>query len=344
MKAAVLEKINKINLTEVEIPSCGAGEVLLKVEACGVCRTDMKSFTRGQRDLKLPRVLGHEIAGTVLKKGEGVENIKAGDRVQVSPGITCGKCEYCLQGRDNLCSHLQIMGFNYHGGFSQYLLVPSRGVKNNILHKIPSHLTFEEATMTEPLACCLNMQESLQVKEGDTVLILGGGRLGILNARLARARGAGPLVLVEPREERISLAEKMGFDYSLNPLKTHAQEEIMNITRSKGADVVIPCCPHPEAFNLGLHVAAKGSRFGYFSGLTPDKTFQVDLNLVHYKELQVVGGYGCSINHNRRALELLSRETVTVKDILTRFISLEEIEKGLKMIENMTELAVTVRF
>jgi len=340
----VLEGVNRITLKEIDTPSCGDGEVLVKVEACGVCRTDMKCFTRGQRDLKIPRVLGHEITGTAVKTGREVREIQEGDRLQVSPGITCGECKYCLQGLDNLCNHLQIMGFNYDGGFAQYLLVPSRGVKRGILNKIPSPITFEEAAMTEPLACSLNMQESLGVQKGDTVLIFGGGRLGILNARLARSRGAGPIILVEPLEKRIAGAKNLGFDYCINPLKTDALKEVMNITRNKGVDVVIPCCPDPRAFNSGLHMAAKKGRFGFFSGLTPEGPCPFDLNLIHYKEIKMVGGYGCSINHNKRALEILSRGKVEIKDIPIRAIKLEEIEKGLKMVEDMSELAVTILF
>lgn len=345
MQAAVLEDIGKITLKEIDTPLCGEGEVLVKVEACGVCRTDMKCFTRGQRDLKMPRVLGHEITCTAVKTGKEVKEIKEGDRLQVSPGITCGECEYCLQGLDNLCNQLQIMGFNYDGGFAQYLLVPAQGVKRGILNKIPSHITFEQAAMTEPLACSLNMQESLEVQKGDTVLIFGGGRLGILNARLARSRGAGPIILVEPLEKRIAGAKNLGFDYCINPLKTDALKEVMNISRNKGVDVVIPCCPDPRAFNSGLHMAAKRGRFGFFSGLTwEEPCLSFDLNLIHYKEIKMVGGYGCSINHNKRTLEILSSGKVEIKDIPIRAINLEEIEKGLKMVEDMSELAVTILF
>jgi len=373
LKAAVLESLKNIKVKEIETPECREGEVLLELKACGICRTDMKCFTRGQRDLKMPRILGHEITGTVarvetvgkkekaekaektkngtyglggLSKSKELEKIKTGDRLQVSPGITCGECDYCLQGRDNLCNHLRIMGFNYNGGFAQYLLVPARGVENGVLNKIPPHLSFKEASMTEPLACCINMQESLQIDPGNTVLIFGGGRLGILNAKLARTKGAEKIILIEPEEKRfLGAKEAKEFDYYINPLKTDALRDVMKITKHKGADVVIPCCPDPEAFNSGLQMAAKRGSLGYFSGITPaDNSTQIDINLIHYKEIYVSGGYGCSINHNKTALELLASGTIKVKDMLGRTIGLDEIEKGLHMVENMTELSVTVLY
>ena len=159
MQAAVLEGVQKLFIKQKEIPRCKAGEVLLQVKACSICRTDLKCYELGHRDLKLPRVLGHEIAGIVVETGSGVDKYKKGDRVQVSPG-SCGHCEFCLQGRDNLCRRLKIMGFNYDGGFAEYLLVPAEAVLAAEHDPAPS--CYEEASMTEPLACSLNMQEALK--------------------------------------------------------------------------------------------------------------------------------------------------------------------------------------
>jgi len=345
LKAAVLENLNNIKVKEVDTPECREDEILLKVEACGICRTDMKCFTMGQRDLKMPRILGHEISGAAVKVGSKVASINKGDRLQVSPGITCGECDYCRQGLDNLCNELKIMGFNYDGGFAQFLLVPSRGVRNGVLNRIPDNISSEEASMTEPLACCINMQESLNLGKGDTVLIFGGGRLGILNAKLARTKGAKKIILIEPHEKRAlgpPDGEKYEFDYCINPLKTDALKEVMRITKNKGVDVVITCCPGTEAFYSGLQMVAKRGRFGFFSGLTGNGLSLTDLNLIHYKELCVKGSYGCSIKHNSAALELLASGAIKVKDILGQTIGLDDIEKGLGMVENMAELSVTI--
>lgn len=344
MKAALLEDLGRISVLHVDTPVCREGEVLVKVEACGICRTDMKCFVYGQRDLHLPRILGHEIAGTVVETGPGVTVVKAGDRVQVAPGIPCGECKYCLNGMDHLCDRVQVMGFHYHGGFAEYVLVPAKGVKIGALNLIPEHLTFAEAALTEPLACSVNMQESLQVGRGDRVLIFGAGPLGILNAKLARVRGAETIVLVETNEKRRLAAEKREFDYCLNSLTDDLSLEIQRISGGRGIDVVIPCCPGAEPFNLGLNLLGKRGRFGFFSGLILDSPLETDINMIHYKELAVRGAYGCSSRHNKTALGLLGSGQVSVKDMITKRLALDDVQKGLEMVKKMSETSIIVEF
>ena len=240
MKAAVLNGRESLVIQEVETPNCGVGEVLIRVKSCGICKTDVKCYMKGQYDLQLPRILGHEITGVIEAVGEGVEDFKKGDRVQVFPGIPCGECEFCKKGMDNLCDDIKIMGFNYDGGFAEYVLVPCQGVENGIFNPIPEDITFEEASMAEPLGCSVNMQEKLEVSTGDSVVIFGAGRLGILNGKLAKSRGAAKVILVETNENRLSMARAYEFDYLLNPTRQEVLQEIMKITGGRGADVVFP--------------------------------------------------------------------------------------------------------
>ncbi len=343
MKAALLEGIKTLKITEVETPKCKNGEVLVKVGACGLCRTDMKAYNQGQRDLRLPRILGHEITGTVAEIGAGAANVKPGDRVQVSPGLPCGCCSYCLGGLHHMCDSVQIMGFHYDGGFAEYVLVPANGVSHGVLNKIPDHLSLQEAALTEPLACSVNMQETARVGLGDVVVIFGAGPLGILNARLARARGAGSVILVEINEERLASATNRDFDYCVDALAASPVNKIMEMTSGRGADVVIPCCPSPETIGYGLTMLAKRGRFGFFSGLLQgSQTPAPDLNMIHYKELSVCGAYGCSAQHNRTALALLASGAIKVKDMITRTIGLDELLSGLEMVAAMKEIKIVM--
>ncbi|MFA4885628.1 MAG: zinc-dependent dehydrogenase [Desulfotomaculaceae bacterium] len=343
MKAALLEGIKTLKITEVETPKCKNGEVLIKVGACGLCRTDMKAYNQGQRDLRLPRILGHEITGTVSETGAGVAHFKTGDRVQVSPGLPCGRCFYCLGGLHQMCDSVQIMGFHYDGGFAEYVLVPANGINHGVLNKIPAHLSLQEAALTEPLACSVNMQETARVGLGDVVVIFGAGPLGILNARLARARGAGPVILVEVNEERLASAENRDFDYRVNALTASPVNKIMEMTGGRGADVVIPCCPSPKNIDEGLTMLAKKGRFGFFSGLVQEsKAPSPDLNMIHYKELSVFGAYGCSAQHNRTALALLASGAIKVKDMITRIIGLDELLSGLENVAAMKEIKIVM--
>lgn len=342
MIAVVLEAKGKLAVRDLPVPECGEEEVVIRLEACGICRTDMKCFYVGQRDLKLPRILGHEITGTIYAVGNKVAGVMPGSRVQVSPGLGCGDCLFCRQGRDNMCDHLEIMGFNHDGGFAQYLRIPARGVINGVLQEIPGGLSFAEASMAEPLACCVNMQESLDITSGESVLIIGAGRLGILNAKLAYLRGAQKVILLEQNKHRRSLAVRHGIDYCLDAADPEVRKKILSITGDRGVDVSIPCCPGPAAINTCLQVTAKRGRFGFFSGLIHEEALAVDLNLIHYKEITAIGAYGCSLEQNRDALRLLARGAIQVKEMITKEITLGEVERGINMLKELAELSVVI--
>ena len=344
LKAALLKGLEELILENRPIPDCGPGEVLVQLRVCGICRTDMKCLSQGQRDLRLPRILGHEIAGTVVQTGSGVASVSKGDRVQVAPGIPCGTCSYCLRGQDNLCDSMQIMGFHLNGGFAEYVLVPAAGVNNGVLQAVPEELSLSEAALTEPLACCVNMQKSLRVNKEDQLLIIGAGPLGVLNAKLAKAKGVRKIILLEEKEERLKKAENFELDYLLDTRKRNMPEEVMRITQGRGADVVIPCCPGTEPFSQGINFLAKRGRLGFFSGLTGGSFPEKDLNLIHYKELLVVGAYGCSVGHNREALSLMAEGLIEVKNMITRRISLTEVWQGLEMVRNKSEMSIVIQY
>ncbi len=342
MYAAVLENKGSIALRERDEPLCEDGGAVVRVEACGICRTDLKCYERGQRDLELPRILGHEIAGVVVATGAETKTPKVGSPVQVYPGLTCGDCRFCRQGRENMCEKLKIMGFNHDGGFADYITIPSRGVAGGILHEIPAGLSFAEATMAEPLACCVNAQETLLINSGTNVLIGGAGRLGILNARLAKHKGAENVIVLEPNKSRRRKASAYGIEHCLDPHSAHLKTAVMDITGGKGADTAINCCPNASALNTLFELLAKRGQLSYFSGLTDQQQVQPDFNQVHYKELTLRGSYGCSLNDNRVALKLLGSGAVKVEDLITRKISLDELEKGLSLVKGLSEISIVV--
>ena len=343
MKAVFLKDAVTLVTEEVSMPECGDDEAVVRVEACGICRTDMKCYFQGQHDLKMPRILGHEIAGIVLSVGKNANNIEPGTHVQVYPGISCGSCRYCRQGFDNMCEQLAIMGFNYDGGFSGYLKVPSRSTQAGALNLIPKGISFAEATLTEPLACCINMLDAVELRTGDNLLILGAGRFGLLIAMLAQLRGAGRVMLAEPDLHRRAAAKEFGFSFCFDSHDPHLQEKISSCTGDQGVDLVITCTPHPDALKQAVHLTNKKGRLGFFSGLVgPEIIKNTDLNLIHYKELSLKGAYGCSLRHNRAALEMLGTGKIDAGKLITREISIEELREGLLMVKNQSELSVVV--
>jgi L-iditol 2-dehydrogenase len=338
LQAAVLINRGHLSISDVPEPRYLADEVLVKVAACGICRTDMKCLDHGQQDLRMPRILGHEIAGTIAAVGADVRDWQIGQRVQVAPGLGCGDCSYCRHGLDHLCPEMEIIGFHLDGGFAEYLRVPAKGLKNSILNEIPPGLSFAEAALTEPLACSLNMQESLQVGSGDRVIIIGAGPLGILNAKLAVLNGAAQVSLLEEDERRLSRAKGYGFERCFHPAADKG------LISAAGIDVVIPCCPGPKAVQQGLEFLKKRGRFGFFSGLLADNQGSIDFNLLHYKELRAYGAYGCSAAHNRRALAHIASGRIRVKEMITRQIGLRELPEGIDLIRRRAETSIIVAF
>ena len=341
MKAAVLSGIENLEITEVERPACNSGEVLLKLEACAICKTDTKMFHSGHRDLKLPRILGHELAGTIIEVGKGIHKYNVGDRVQVAPGLPCGGCPLCISGVPNMCDKMSIIGFHHDGGFAEYMLVPANGVQNGCINTIPRSLSFEAAALAEPLACCINAQELSKIKLGDTVVIIGAGPLGHLHRQLAHISGASEVILIENSPERIAFAKKVAPDYLIDSTEVDPVEAVKEIT--DGADVVIPACSDPEVPALGIEMLNKRGRIVFFSGLPHGyENIPIDHNRIHYNELQIFGAYGCTSEQNRKALKILAGRKIAVDELITDHISLDELIKGFELVESHKAMEVVV--
>lgn len=345
MKAAVLQDIGDLQVVEIPDPDLHGEDIVIKVKACGVCRTDWKAYTLGQRDLKLPRILGHEITGTIAAMPSADGRFRAGDQVQVSPGLPCGRCHYCRRGWDHLCAEQQVLGFNRDGGFAEYLQIPAQTAYLGVLNLIPEHISPAEASLVEPLACSLNMQESMDTGPADDLIIWGLGPLGILNARLARARGVANVIGIESNPTRYRFARELGLACCLNPERHNLAAEISLRTGRRGATAAITCCADANAWQELLHLLGKRGRLGYFSGLTGERHMLAgELNPIHYLELTVLGAYGCSTRHNRLALQMIAKGAVITRDIITRKIGLAEIETALKGMTHYQTLKTVVEF
>jgi len=328
MKAAVLEKPGKLAMRELPDPSCPPGGVVVKVLASLVCSTDLHMWQRGHPALRCPRILGHEIAGVVAEVSNQGNRFKVGDKVQVYPGIGCGSCEYCRRGRENLCPSMRIMGFSVDGGFGQYLALPKKAINNGCLNLAPHPVSTAEAAMAEPLACCLNGLEKVALKEDETVLILGAGPLGCLFAMVAKHRGSGKVILLEKDSGRSSQA-RQGLEVDLlDPTKVEVGEGVMELTGGQGADVVVTCFREAALEYPLLDLAAPGGRVLMFSGISADKgVVPTDLNAVHYRELALIGAYGCTSIQCQRALDLMANG-LDVNWLISERVTLHDLEES----------------
>jgi L-iditol 2-dehydrogenase len=306
MKAAVLEKPGRLAIRDVPDPICPPGGAVVKVLASQVCSTDLHMWRRGHPALQCPRILGHEVAG-VVETSSAVKGFKRGDIVQVYPGISCGACRFCRQGRQNLCREIRILGFTVDGGFSQYLALPEEAIRQDCLNLIPNGLSLVEASMAEPLACCLNGLDKIELRQSESVLILGAGPLGCLFAMAVKHRGIDKVILLEKDSGRISQA-RSGLEIDvLDVNEVGAVEEVMERTEGLGADLVVVCFREAALEYPLVQLAAPGGRVLMFSGLSADKgVVPTNLNAIHYRELALIGAYGCTSVQCQRALDLMA--------------------------------------
>lgn len=344
MKAAVFHGPNDLRLENLPVPVIAQDQLLLKVEACAICGSDVRTYRFGASNITEPVTLGHEIAGTIVEAGRSLTGFFPGQRVAVAPAIPCGECRYCTRGIETVCDNLRSIGYQFHGGFAEFMAVPFSAIKAGCVNTVPEGLSFAEATLAEPLACAINGQELLNVGLDDTVAILGAGPLGCLHADLAKIRGARQVILVDLREQRLKLARQFAADVFINAEQENVQEKVLEETRGVGASVVIVAAASGAAQQQALLLAAKHGRISFFGGLPKTSPFtSINANLIHYRELFVMGAYGSKPKHNKQALELLASGQVHALGLIGMRVPLERIEEGMDAVAQGRVLKVIVQ-
>lgn len=344
MRVARFHAPGDVRLEDAPEPTAGPREVKLRVRACSTCGTDVKISKFGHHHIHPPRVMGHEIAGEIVEIGAEVDGWAIGDRVQVIAAIPCGECDFCAKGQQNICPNQVSMGYHFDGGFAEFMVVPEAVLKVDGLNRIPENLSFEEASVAEPLACALNAQELVRINPGDDVVVVGSGPIGCLHVRLARSYGAARVFLVELSRERLTLAADLVHpDAAICSAEVDPIEEIRTLTGGRGVDVAITAAASGAAQEQALQMLARGGRISFFGGLPKDKpTITLDSNLVHYSELTIVGANGSSPDHNKRALALIAEGKVPVNDLITHRLPLDQVLEGIGIVSRGEAIKVTI--
>jgi L-iditol 2-dehydrogenase len=302
MKALLLETVGRITTIDLPTPEPKPDEVVLKVSHCAVCRTDAKMWQQGHRDLVLPRILGHEICAY---------NQVNGERFVVWPGMACGECVPCRAGMENLCRHMSILGFHRHGGFAELVAVPTSS-----LIRVPADLPGPLACLAEPLACALNALDQSRLSPGMSVLIFGGGTLGLLIAIAARELGAEPS-LVESNRRKIERSRALRLKFGIIGTIECPDAEF---------DAAVNATPSLSTFSEGLAGLKADGRFCLFSGFSGSSSIPTGLiNEIHYRQLQVVGAYGCTRDQMIRALTLLRQHEHTFELLVEDRIGMAQV-------------------
>jgi L-iditol 2-dehydrogenase len=333
-----------VRVEDAPEPMAGPGDLLIRVRNCSICGTDAKIWRSGHPNLSPPRVLGHEVAGEVVALGEGVSGWSEGDRVQVIAAIPDGSCYECRRGWMTVCFNLELIGYQYDGGFAELMRVPAKVLAVDGVNRVPEGLSFAEASVAEPLACVINGQKHANVGEGDTVAVVGAGPIGCMHVRLARARGAARVFLIELSQQRLEMAAALvAPDEAIGADATDTVDTVRRLTDGRGADVIIVAAASGKAQEDGLQMAARGGRVSFFGGLPKDKpTITCDSNIVHYREVSIVGANSSSPDHNKQALELIASEAVPVADLITHRLPLEQAIEGIHRVTRGEAIKVTI--
>jgi L-iditol 2-dehydrogenase len=344
LKVARFYAPGDIRVEDAPEPSAGPGELVIRVRNCSVCGTDAKIWHAGHPDLRPPRVLGHEVAGEVVEVGEGADGWAVGDRVQVIAAIPDGTCHECRHGWPAVCPNQERIGYQHDGGFAELMRVPARVLAVDGVNRIPERLSFAEASVAEPLSCVINGQEQARVGVGQTVVVVGAGPIGCLHVRLARARGAARVLLVELSRPRLELAAGLvAPDEAIVAEAADTVAAVRELTGGRGADVIIVAAGSGRAQEDALRMAARRGMVSLFGGLPKDRpTITFDSNIVHYREVGVVGANGSTPAHNQQALALIASGAVPVADLITHRLPLEAAVEGIHTVTRGEAIKVTV--
>lgn len=324
MLATLLLEPGQLELKDVEIPKAGPGEVIVRVRTALTCGTDLKTFRRGHPKIPMPTMFGHEFSGDIYEVGDGVTEFQAGDQVMTTPTAPCGECVYCLKGQDNLCS--LTMETMVNGAYAEYVRIPAHIVRNNMFKK-PEHLSYGEAAMLEPLSCVVYGMDQVDIRPDDTVLVIGAGAIGLMHLMVAKALGAGRVIVAGRWENRLKVATALGADAVIDVDTENVHQRVREITDGIGADTVIECTGQLAVWEDAPDFVRKGGTVVLFGGLPPGTRATFDTTRLHYDQITLKGVFHYSRAAVRKAYRLLADRQVHVSDLISGTYPLSELKQ-----------------
>ncbi len=327
MRAAVYYSNQDIRLEEMPVPEIGLGEVLMRVEASGICGTDLLEWYRRH---KAPLVLGHEVAGVITAIGGGVKRFKVGDRICAAHHVPCNTCHYCLSGHHTVCDTLRRTNFD-PGGFAEYLRLPRLNVEHGIF-PVPEEISFEEATFVEPLACVLRGQRLAHFQPGQCVLVIGSGVAGLLHIQLARISGASRIVATDIVDYRLQAARKFGADIAIYA-RDYTPASLRDATDGRLADLVVLCTGAISAIKQALESVERGGTVLFFAPTESGVNVAISVNDLFWRnEITLTSSYGGSPADYAAALELIKAGKIRVRETITHRLGLAETALGFQLV------------
>jgi L-iditol 2-dehydrogenase len=341
MKAVTFYAPGDIRYEEIVQPEAGPGEVVIEIKAALTCGTDLKTYRRGHPVLikNPPSVFGHELAGVITELGPGVSDFSVGQRVVPANSAPCGRCFYCQRDQLSLCENLDLL----NGAYAQYIAIPARIVKQNLL-PIPDGVSFKHAALTEPLACAVHGIERSEINLGDTVCIIGHGPIGLMLVRLAKLKGAR-VIVVGRNPFKLDIARQFGAD-ELVDINTVSDvvEAVRGLTIGRrGVDVAIEAVGLPETWEQAIAMTRPGGLVNLFGGCKSGTQITVDTRRLHYDELKLVGIFHHTPRYTRAALSLIADGQIDAETLISHEMPLERLEEALLLLASGDTLKIAIR-
>lgn len=343
MKAAVVHGKGDIRVEEYQTPVAGPGEMIVRIKASGICATDIKTLLGQGLPKHLPTILGHEVVGEVYELGAGVTGYATGERVAVYPIAVCGECHFCKKGRHNLCENEFGLGHGIDGGFAEFVRLPKEIVKIGGVVKIPDSLSFEKAVMAEPMSCGLAALRANRVEEGDTVLIIGAGPMGLIHLKWCKTAGAR-VIMADLLDRRLEVAKQMGADICINSSTSDLKEELKKATDGSGAEVVITSLGIPAVIEESLGLVRKGGTINIFGGPPAGQPITLDPRWLHYEEIVLTGSFAATPDDFRKTVEMIASGELVVDDLISDRFSLDSMLDAVERAKNQKMIRGVVLF
>lgn len=340
MKVARLYSFNDIRIEDIERPEPGDKEALIKVRASGICSGDVMPW---YIEKKAPLILGHEPSGEIVRTGKDVRDFRIGDRVFVHHHAPCMRCRFCKRGNYVQCDEWKRSRI-IPGGISEYILI-SDGILKNDTIILPDNVSFEDATLIEPTACVVKSLRRAGIGEGDIILIIGLGVMGMIHILLAREHSPGMIIGADMVDFRLERAKELGADITVNVKENGLKEAVRDFTGGFGADIVIVGPNSVEAMKSGLECAASGGKVVFFTPARPDEKLTIDPNYLYFNDINIITSYSCGPDDTREALGYIERGVVRAEKLITHRFGIDETESAYRTVARAEDsLKVIITF
>ncbi len=346
MKAALMYGPGDVRVEKINKPPCPKDGLILKIMAVGLCGSDIRNLTSDSRKGNYPFVYGHEIVGCVDEIGSDQKQYQVGQRLFLFPGTYCMACDNCISGHSENCEDDYVSKLAGTGGFAQYIVISGDKIKYGGIYEIPDKVSYESASLGEPMTSVFACLENANVGYDDTLIIIGAGPIGDFMAFIAKTRGAQRVIMVDINEHRLEMARQFGVDdviVSKLENSQYAIDEALKMTNGKGADKVISATPSNATQAQALYMVKKGGLVIYFGGVPKESKTELDTNLIHYSNIWVKGHFGASYDQSKRAFNLACSDSFPSNKFITHILPLDEINRGIELTQSGEAIKVVLR-